>query len=416
MSIVIHVPNVRCRAGTTIAGTVSLQGHSDIDLRSITISLIGRCKTKATRSSGQNSVTYRGRAATVEETQTLFKGPHTLHPGHEWSFAFTVPAHCTARSQDAFKDGGPFNLDKSQDLPPCFESEHDAFGWKEECFISYELEAYCARRGTFAKDLSSARRLDFYTTRDIERPEPRLTTLARPLACSSPALEPGREDIPLSFKDKLKGLYTTKLPVARFSLKVLLPKVAILGQALPLFLAVQHDIEASSAPSPPLIHLRKVSIGLRSRTYIQCIRNGIFHEGDQRRAWSETVVLASCDFSLHMDQAPLVNERLDIRHILDTTIPKSYTPTFSTFNIRRDYALLIKATVVCAHKTLKTEWTNDSFTLLAAEYAAKETQAASARDVGPLPVTSVSQDEVAPAYEAEPGAVSPPRYQDVKGL
>ena len=55
MSIHINIPNTQCVAGTTIAGTFSLKGRSDIDVLSISISLLGRCKTRSESKSGESS-------------------------------------------------------------------------------------------------------------------------------------------------------------------------------------------------------------------------------------------------------------------------------------------------------------------------------------------------------------------------
>lgn len=59
MPIRINVPDTRCWAGTTIAGTVSLYGEQDIDIEDISIVLLARCKTKVRKSSGNSSTTYR---------------------------------------------------------------------------------------------------------------------------------------------------------------------------------------------------------------------------------------------------------------------------------------------------------------------------------------------------------------------
>ena len=247
----IDIPTARCRAGSTIAGTVSLQGDVDIDVDVLTISLSGRSKTKSTRSQGNSSATYRGRAPLFYQTQTLFQGPHTIHSNHEWSFAFTLPDRCNARHRDAFKDRvGGFNLDPSQSLPPTFDSENISFGWHARCFITYELEANLVRNKTFARDICETRRLNFYTTRDGERPDPQFRKLSRHIVCSSPALQPGLEDTPLPFKDRLKGLYSSKHPVAKFTLNLVTPCIVAVEQSCPFYLEVDHDIEALPQTRP----------------------------------------------------------------------------------------------------------------------------------------------------------------------
>ncbi|KAL2057101.1 hypothetical protein ABVK25_002840 [Lepraria finkii] len=50
------------------------------------------------------------------------------------------------------------------------------------------------------------------TTRDVEIPEPQLTTKTWPISCASLRLKPGREKDSLTFKEKLKSMRTCKLP------------------------------------------------------------------------------------------------------------------------------------------------------------------------------------------------------------
>lgn len=154
-----------------------------------------------------------------------------------------------------------------------FDSSKESFGWTALCSITYELEANLVRNKTFARSISQTRRLDFCTTRHIERPDPQLGKISRPIVCSSLAIQPGLEETPLSIKDKLKGLYSSKLPVAKSTLNMVMPRVVVAEKACPFYLEVDHDIESSSAPSPPLVRLKKLSIALEMHTYMQCPRD-----------------------------------------------------------------------------------------------------------------------------------------------
>ena len=314
MSIRINVPSTKCRAGVTISGTVSLHGDVDIDVELITISLVGRVKSKIVRSNGQNSSSiYRGRAPLFEYRQVLFKGPNTMKTnGHTWPFSFTFPTRCVARGADPFKQRhGLFDLNLQQTLPPSFANENHTFGWRGECFVKYELEASLIGNRTkifSLGDLKNGRTLDFATTRDIESIKPDFIERAHKIACHSLRLQPGHEDGPLSFKEKLQSMRTSKLPVAMFNLHMLIPKVGILAQPLPLILRIDHDIEASTTQSPPIVTLRKCTVQLQANTYIQCIRDEMFREGDEQRDWSDDHHIASVDYSADMDKAPPVTE------------------------------------------------------------------------------------------------------------
>ena len=342
MSIHINIPSIKCRAGATVSGTVSLHEDVDIDVQTITISLIGRCKTKVVRSNGNSRTTYRGRAPLLEYRQVLFKGPNTMKTnGHSWPFSFTFPTHCVARGADQFKQRhGLFDNNPQQSLPPSFASDNHSFSWSSECFVKYELEASLIGNRTkiFSPgDLKTDKTLDFTTTRDLESIKPDFIQKAHNIACHSLRLHPGHEDGPFTFKEKLQSMRTSKLPVAKFQLHMLLPKAGILARPLPLILKLEHNTQASTTQTPPLVTLRKCIVTLQANTYIQCIRDEILREGDEQRDWSGDAHIASVDYSADMDKAPPVTESMDLQRLMRIKIPWHHKPTFSTFNIRRTY-------------------------------------------------------------------------------
>ena len=342
MSIRINIPSTRCRAGATLSGTVSLHGDVDIDVEIITIRLVCRCKTKVVRSENNSSTTYRGRAPLLEYTQVLFKGPNTMKTnGHSWPFTFTFPSHCVAHGADPFKQRyGSFNVNPQQSLPPSFTSDHVSFGWQAECFVKYELEASLIgnRKKIFSLgDLKSEQTLDFTATRNVETVKPEFIGKSHTVACRSLRLEPGHEDGPLTFKEKLQSMRTSKLPVAIFQLHMLLPKVGILAHPLPLTLNMHHDGEASTTQSSPAVTLRKCIVTLQANTYIQCIRDDFFHQGDEQKDWNDDFHVASVDYSADMGKAPLITESMDLQKLMRIKVPWVFKPTFSTFNIRRTY-------------------------------------------------------------------------------
>ena len=343
MSIHINVPNTKCRAGATVSGTVSLHGDVDIDVEVITIRLVGRCKSKVVRNNGNSSATYRGRAPLLEYTQVLFRGPNKMKTnGHSWPFSITFPSHCVARGADSFKQRyGLFDINPGQSLPPSFTSEHTGFsGWTGECFVKYELEASLIGNRTkifSLGDLKSEKILDFTTTRNIEAFKPEFIEKGQRIACHSLRLQPGHEDGPLTFKEKLQSMHRSRLPSAVFYLHMLLPKVGILARPLPLVLKMDHDAQASTAQSSPIITLRKCTVMLQAITYIQCIREEFLRQGDEQRDWSDDLHVASVDYSANMDKAPPVTESMDLQKLMRIKVPWFYKPTFSTFNIRRTY-------------------------------------------------------------------------------
>lgn len=347
MSIHINVPNTNCRAGATVSGTVSLHGNVDIHVELITIRLVGRCKSKVVRENKSDSrSTYRGRAPLLEYRQVLFQGPNTMKTnGHSWPFSFTFPSHCVARGADPFKQRhGLFDISPQQCLPPSFASKHKSHKWTGECFVKYELEAsVIGKRTKFFSlgNLKSEKTLDFTTTRDIEAFKPVFIEKGQRIACYSLRLQPGHEDGPLTFKEKLQSLRTSHLPVAIFHLHMFIPRVGIVARPLPLVLKMNHDAGASTAQSSPIITLRKCTVMLQAISCIQCVRDEFLFEGDEQRDWSDDLHVASVDYSAKMDKAPPVTGSMDLQKLMQIKVPWFYKPTFSTFNIRRTYRFVL---------------------------------------------------------------------------
>lgn len=229
------------------------------------------------------------------------------------------------------------------------------------------------------------------------------------MACASLHLIPGREDEKLSLRDKLKNKRTSKLPVAKFGIQILLPKVAVLGMKFPVKLKIEHDIEGSSAPAPPMVLLKKCTIELHCLTQIQCIRDEIFAPGDTQRDWKETFPLASCDFSEKMDKAPAITEMMELNKLMQIGVPTHQKPSFRTFNIRRSYKLGIKLSVECAQKTFKREFQPyGDFVLLAADFVPSVDEGVVASTT-----SAVEHFVSAPIYE-DVAERAPPQYEDAK--
>ena len=408
MSIQINISTIKCHAGSTISGTVSVHGEKDFDVQSIAISLGARCKTKIKKTQNNHTSVYRGRAQLFHDRKVLFTGPHTLHPGHSWPFSFTLPLRCAAVGVDPFKQPhGLFNVARQQTLPPAIKPTSSSFGYSE-CSISYQLEAkLVGSRPTLLSsgDFDATRDLDFTTSRNIDNPEPQPITKPWPIIRSSLLLEPGREYEKLSFKDKMKSMRTSKLPTAKFTIKTLIPSLGVVNKNLTIILSIVHDIEGSSAPAPPMVFLKKFSVYIKSFTHIRAIRNELF-VGDIERTWDESVKIASWDSSAQMAEATPITEGMDLGQFKKIAVPSNYRPSFSTFNIRRYYRLGVRLTVECAQKTYKMDFETSNFLLLAANYTPSD-------EVG-APGTSTTnevEDLAAPVYEAKPG-VTLPRYED----
>lgn len=380
----VALENPRCKAGSTISGTVELRGDDDINVVSITISLIGRCKTRIVRDMGDSAETLRGRAPLITERRILFNGPNTLHPGHSWSFQFSLPYHCVERGQDLFTSTpvsmvGTFNSDINQPLPPAFFASTNT----AVAFVSYELVANLAvgRRAPLGtKDIPTTKVLDFLTTRTVQNPDPRMSLLTRSFDCSSLALNPGHENVPLTFKQRLKSFHKTNLPMARFKIKLIYPQVAVVDRTLALKLSVDHDFENSTAVAPPMIYLRKFSLDLVASTATQYVfpsrspRPSASEQIAGKQTWEVKYPIGAFErVKKGNPSAPPVSESLDLKDWINLRVSRRHAPTFTTFNIRRTYKLSAKMTIECAQQQYKAEFLTDSLLLLPATYEAAVT-------------------------------------------
>ncbi|MCJ1458121.1 hypothetical protein MMC28_008492 [Mycoblastus sanguinarius] len=400
MSIRINITSCNCRAGGTISGTVSLHGDKDINIQLLSICLIGRSETNIRRSRDEDLF---GRALLFEHKQVLFQGPRTLHPGRHWLFTFTIPPRCTARTQDIFiRHSVYFNPDPSQSLPPSFSDSCGGWGRAD---ITYTLMA-CLTSGNWStRKIEVQKTLDFSTTRAVEAPNPLLYSNWQTITCHSLRLQPGQEDVPLTFKEKLKSMRTSKLPVAIFTLQMLFPTIGIVEQVLPLILKIDHNIEASTTMAPPLVFLRKCAVELLTTTHVRAPRR----LNEERQEWTVACRIDSMDPRTLTDKALPVTESMDLGRLVRPRISRCYGPTIATFNIGRTYKLRIIISVECAQKTFKATFTTLDLRLLAEDYyrPISGDAAQACLDVS----DAVDEREVAPPYD-DPYGKLPPRYED----
>jgi len=147
---------------------------------------------------------------------------------------------------------------------------------KRSGYVSYQLEAVLVRDVT--KLLSShtattTKWLHLVKPRKESEPSPQIFRLLRPWACHSMHLLPGYEERSLTFKEKLSSMRSKNVPCANFGVVLQLPRVGILGQALPLFLNIEHDREKSCCLAPPTVFLKSVSVSLQTNGSVRGIND-----------------------------------------------------------------------------------------------------------------------------------------------
>lgn len=151
------------------------------------------------------------------------------------------------------------------------------------------------------------------------------------------------------------------------------------------------------------MQLKKCSLELQAITFIQCIRDDLFHDGDDQRNWDSSYQIASVDFSERIEKAPPIAEQFDLGNFMRLKIAASLKPTFKTFNISRCYRLRLKLSVQCAQKTFKLEFPPSDFEVLARDYIPI--------GEGNVPLSDIVHGfEAAPVYNDTLGP--PPKYRD----
>lgn len=323
MSLRIDIPSRKYSANDLVTGTVTLIGTEDIGVSRISITFSGRCKTKIVISRGNNSSsTYRARVPLFTFTKVLFTGPNTLHPNeHSWPFTFRFPDRCQVRGGDIFRapEGlrQRFNNAPQQELPQSYNLFERGFHARKSGYVNYQLEATLIRDGSkiFASSSSSTTKyLPLIKPRKVAEPSPQMFETGKPFECHSLRLIPGNEERSLTLKEKLSSLSTKNVPNAKFKLVLRMPKVGVLGQALPLYLNVVHDLSSSSAPKPPTIYLKNASVILRQNGSLRCVDNDLFSSGRGERieTWDDDIVVSSVNLRSPITWAPMVSGLKDL--------------------------------------------------------------------------------------------------------
>ena len=86
----IDVPTLRCGAGSTVSGTLTLCGNEGTDLRSITVKFVGKCLTMIT---AYNNSGYSNLNSSSVEKEA-FSGPDVLL---QIPFALTLLVRCNKK-------------------------------------------------------------------------------------------------------------------------------------------------------------------------------------------------------------------------------------------------------------------------------------------------------------------------------
>lgn len=285
-------PSWTFAAGDTIIGTVIRRSPIVTPEATVTLTLIGRVKTKITvkRNSGNGSRTdhYRGRWFLVgsEKSQVLHRGPLHLAQGQNsgnvhlsWSFSITIPtrpADSLARSNPGARTYLPLNNIADHPLPGTFYSSRDGWGTRSEGFVEYYLESvlrygrggsYETCKATFPVSLQ-------HPSSGPKSPSAELQRCTFQHTVRTQRLLPGMEHAELTFKQKTQKIFqSSKVPTFGYSIAVLCPRVIQLESPSPIPLVIHFypNTGATSADiqdTPQQIRLNWVRMILKSMTSV----------------------------------------------------------------------------------------------------------------------------------------------------
>ncbi|KAL8951188.1 MAG: hypothetical protein Q9222_002818 [Ikaeria aurantiellina] len=371
--------------GSPVSGTVLLQGNGTFNVQHITITFVGRCKTKVVQQGSNNSrTTHRGRVTMFQFERVLFKGPYSLHAPHQWPFEFKFPDHRNTNGAQQFKKSSSlFNEEPQQPLPASFmNNSASLLGPEIDAFVRYELEAALITPSSSRGDIHVSKPLALMHHRLERNPNPQLFFMSQKFTAQSIYLLPKYQDRTPSFTEKLKATASSsKQPKAQYQLKALLPTVAAIGRPLPLALGITYDEDHSTTTEPPAIYLRKVKVQLESTTWVRCASGSMWSSDDVIETSTSDHPIDDRDFSDQnlrmtdrMEIGSLMNLSIGARKILGSLVWAPLPPNFRTFNIARKYALKVQVSTECGKQKHSKKFVGTSFTLLPSDFSTPETQ------------------------------------------
>ncbi|MCJ1327712.1 hypothetical protein MMC10_004385 [Thelotrema lepadinum] len=389
----------------TVSGNVRLEATEQVNVDNIQIVFEGRAKSKVKRSSGNSSTTYRGRVVFFRKAQLLFKGPFTLKPGNmEWPFQFQIPKDARGYSGRAGGDmfryphlvRNQFVDQLEQPLPPSMHRQSFGFGDQKECYVSYRLSAALKVTDTFRSNRDCYATLELQPYRTVATPNIEYLRTLHQFTIQSLHLNPEVSDRSLKFKEKMTTLFSpTKLPMSKFAVRLELPRSAIANQPMRIRLFLEHNVEHSTAPELPLVHLKKITLTFTEKIMTMVKASHLFSDDDDRDVFTNKKPFVSWEGSV-----PIM-ECLDLTSALKRQLyGPNYVPTFKTYNIALDYSLLAEFKLECAQQRETFAASVPTFFLHGSKYQDTGPEESST-SVEPPPWKPSEEEEQLPAYSAD---------------
>lgn len=363
MSLAINISDIQAayRPGDQISGTVTFTpNNKSVTAQQVYISLkhISKCRFGLP----ELETLYSSELLLHERTIDLLEGPITLSHNQQWSFKFIVPSSTGFLNTPFHEPSRLYNNDSEQVLPPSFdilkkETATIQDGVKITLGLYAHVESEKIRSNVFKKDaIHAVSLLNFVPPRKIVQVDWGMTTKRSNFEARTPLLAEtnGHRDRHLSIKEKmLTTLKSNSLPSASFDVLLSLPKTAVIGQPIPLFIGLQHDKTKNQAQDNPPVTMKSLVVQLETITSLR----GLSESKSVFRA--EYLPASHSSFTRAAEIAKLsgpieLKDIIDLREHLVIRIPPDTVQSFSTFNIARTYNLQILINIECAKQKLST--------------------------------------------------------------
>ncbi|KAI9704908.1 MAG: hypothetical protein M1836_006688 [Candelina mexicana] len=342
--------------GDLVIGKVILYSKKDESVGKIAVSLRGKCKTRIVRRQGNHRRYHEGVARLFKLTTNLYTGHYTLRAGqmYVWPFEFVFPSRSAATAA-SWRDSLFFPLAQSQVLPPSCEFRH-ASDWG---YVHYKLKAVLNRPAQgpiLNRNHKISRGVLFSPVREGDSVDPQLIRFIRECQRATLRLKPGNEERRLKPKESLYSLFhPSRLPRSIFRIELDVPRFAVIGARIPMFLGISHQSNESTAPST--VYLKRCRVMMTTKTMIRCPRTFL---GDEIRKWTSRMKI----FDFRPPSPLFLDGHVDLQKLGILNISGALQPEFCAVCIRRWYSLTIKTTIVCAKKQYSRTFKLKDMTLL----------------------------------------------------
>ena len=202
----------------------------------------------------------------------------------------------------------------------------------------------------------------FSPLRVVHKLEYQLARQVRGIVRRSYKVDPERDNS-FTFRESMHVMFKrSKLPMVGFIVAVDIPLTMVAGTPPPIFLSLLVDAERSSFTKFPPVLLRKVHVIIHIRTVIRTPVEWMGKHSRVANGFSKHKLV-----KIKYKDPILLEGRLDLRELVpDMKFPQHRPPTFTTYNIRRLYALGIKLSVSCANKKYRLSFKPENIEVLPA--------------------------------------------------